>query len=87
MIGHPKSGYRLCLKQHPLKQKAINGIRPVFGPLLKAYEINAVALLKHLAKYGHKVNLKGKKQKTKKQNSSLYLGHVITAEGKSLSLE
>lgn len=58
LMGHPKSDYRLCLTQHPLKQKAIDGIRPVFGSLLKAYEIDTAALLKHLAEYGHKANLK-----------------------------
>ncbi|XP_035515190.1 uncharacterized protein LOC118326328, partial [Morone saxatilis] len=36
LVIHPKSDYRPCLKQYPLKQEAIDGITPVFESLLKA---------------------------------------------------
>uniref|UniRef100_A0A8P4FYC4 ribonuclease H n=1 Tax=Dicentrarchus labrax TaxID=13489 RepID=A0A8P4FYC4_DICLA len=36
LVIHPKSDYRPCLKQYPLKQEAIDGITPVFKSLLKA---------------------------------------------------
>uniref|UniRef100_A0AAQ4RQ79 ribonuclease H n=1 Tax=Gasterosteus aculeatus aculeatus TaxID=481459 RepID=A0AAQ4RQ79_GASAC len=36
LVVCPKSNYRPCLKQYPLKQEAIEGIRPVFESLLKS---------------------------------------------------
>lgn len=33
LVVHPKSEYRPCLKQYPLKQEAIDGITPVFESL------------------------------------------------------
>lgn len=36
LVVHPKSDYRPCVKQYPLKREAIEGIRPVFESLLEA---------------------------------------------------
>ncbi|XP_039979222.1 uncharacterized protein LOC120787590 [Xiphias gladius] len=39
LVVHPKSEYRPCLKQYPLKKEAIDGITPVFESLLKSVVI------------------------------------------------
>lgn len=54
----------------------------ISSPTKEQYEVDAVKLLKHLANSGHKASL-SKLQFV--QDKVVFLGHVITSEGKTLS--